>query len=353
MSSQDNLERTLKEIHLLFAKSEPCGEEPGKVIVDRKRFMELLDELNRAVFAVMEAYEDTQESRTKAELEFQQKGRKMMEEASQRADDVYAASVLYTADAVGELQKLMDQMNDSMNEMFHSFRMSLREQKDILRRNELELESELKDLEDTRLYQEMLEDIRLKQRRLREEEHLERREAAALRRQSGGRISIPASSADVKVNEAYFEKQGISAADAQAGYVPAPAPPAAEKPEVIVNYNSEYFKRKAALEKERQEAAADAPDASEMPDIPRGGQSRSAAGGDEKEPDSEALLRFLQNIESEPFLEEGAAGPENPGASGTDDDSDPGGINRREVPGWKERMKQLLNEIAPKDLDEK
>ena len=202
---------------------------------------------------MMEAYEHTRESRNRAELAFQHKGQAMINDASGKADDVYAASVLYTADMLGKVQDLIDQTNESMNEVFRSFKRELRNQKDIVRSNELELESQLQDMADSKVYQGMLEDISADQRKEKRKAEDQKKEQAYARRSPYSRehIKIPAVSADVKINEAYFERAGISAEDAKAGYVPSPAPLVTEKPDVKVNLNSEYFRRKAALEAEK------------------------------------------------------------------------------------------------------
>ena len=148
---------------------------------------------------------------------------------------------------------LIDQTNESMNEVFRSFKRELRNQKDIVRSNELELESQLQDMADSKVYQGMLEDIRADQRKEKRKAEDQKKEQAYARRSPYSRehIKIPAVSADVKINEAYFERAGISAEDAKAGYVPSPAPLVTEKPDVKVNLNSEYFRRKAALEAEK------------------------------------------------------------------------------------------------------
>lgn len=253
MSPQDTVERVLKEIHVMFSKCQGYGSSPDKVIVDRKQFLKLLDRLNQGIYDMMEAYEHTRESRNRAELAFQHKGQAMINDASGKADDVYAASVLYTADMLGKVQDLIDQTNESMNEVFRSFKRELRNQKDIVRSNELELESQLQDMADSKVYQGMLEDIRADQRKEKRKAEDQKKEQAYARRSPYSRehIKIPAVSADVKINEAYFERAGISAEDAKAGYVPSPAPLVTEKPDVKVNLNSEYFRRKAALEAEK------------------------------------------------------------------------------------------------------
>ena len=114
MSPQDKVERVLKEIHVAFSKSETYNGHPDKVIIDRKQFLNLLDRLNQGIYDMMDQYEQTRQSRSNAERAFRKKGDEIIEAANANAEDVYAASVIYTADMIGAIRELMDHTNDSM-----------------------------------------------------------------------------------------------------------------------------------------------------------------------------------------------------------------------------------------------
>ena len=323
MSPQDKLERVLKDIHVMFSKCETYDHQPDKVIIDRKKMLVLLDQLNRSVFDMMEAYEQTRDSRNRAELEFRQKGKEMMDDPSQKADDIYAASVLYTADMLGKVQDLIDQANASMTDVFRGFKKELRDQKDLIKSHETELEGQLNDLADTRLYRNMLEDVRRRQRhRQREEKEEQERSAAAGAKESPKHIYTPAVSADIKINEEYFEKAGISPEDAKSGYVPPVEPLRAEKPEVKVNLNAEYFKRKAALEAERKQSSDNDDDDSQPIRAEEGPMSE------------EQILQALEEDERQYEVPE--------------EEKD---RNQGPVPEWKKRLKVLMKELVPKDLE--
>ena len=75
MSPQDKVERVLKEIHVTFSKSEMMDGHPDKVIIDRKKFLGLLDRLNQGIYDMMDQYEQTRQSRNNAERAFRKKGR--------------------------------------------------------------------------------------------------------------------------------------------------------------------------------------------------------------------------------------------------------------------------------------
>lgn len=233
MSSQDKVERVLKEIHLAFSRSESCEDSPDKIIVDRKYFLELLDRLNHSIYDMMEEYEHTRQSRENAERALRRKGEQIISSASSQAEDVYASSILYTADMIGRIRDLMDRTNDSMNDLFREFRRGMKAQRDLLQKHETELEGQLSDLADTRTYLSILEEIRQEERRrMREEEA----NMEPVQRRAGGGIYTPPSAADVRVNEQFFERTGTELPGQE------PAPAAAETPDIRVNTDAAYFK---------------------------------------------------------------------------------------------------------------
>ena len=96
MSAQDNTEKILRSLHILLSKSEPYAKEPTKVIVDKQQVLDLLAQLNKSVYDIMDEYELTKQSRDRAQREFQKQGDEIVWNASRKAEDIYAASVIYT-----------------------------------------------------------------------------------------------------------------------------------------------------------------------------------------------------------------------------------------------------------------
>ena len=333
---------------------------------------------------MMDTYEHTRESRARAELAFENKGKEMIADAEQKAEDVYAASVIYTANMLGEVQRLIDQANDSINDVFVQFKRELRGKKEVVRSNEMELEAQLHDLADSKTYRDMLAEVRREQRKQHRIEDLHKMQMEAENPSGQGRIYTPAVNADVKVNEEYFEKQGISAENAKTGYIPAPGPLVNEKPEVKVNLEAEYFKRKAAAEKAERERIArengeelpaeDGEMAEDVADVVEAAEVVEEAV-EPKEPSQEeideAILKELVDWEEamERAQQEEKA-PKKRGASfklerktksqqkeifNEVKERDREMMNRstNSVPSWKSRMKTLVNEILPKDIHEK
>ena len=361
MSPQDKVERVLKEIHVLFSKSESYQGKPDKVVVDRRKFLELLDRLNKGIFAMMDAYEHTRESRAKAELAFENKGKEMLADAEEKADDVYAASVLYTANMLGEVQRLIDQANESINDVFVQFKRELRTQKETVKSNELELQAQLTGMADASTYQELLAQVRREQRkqhRLEDLQKMKREEELPAYIQQGGQIYIPATSPEVKINEEYFAQQGISAENAKAGYIPAPAPLANEKPEVKVNFDSEYFRRKAAAERKaaiqqaldngeeipedlKLDAEIDDEILRELEALEAGIDRETESRGVPKRGPVITLERKTKSQQKEIFKE-----VQKKERKWMEQSHEP-------IPSWKARLKTLVDEIMPKDIHER
>ena len=102
MSTQDKLERVLRDIHVLISRSEPYDKTGSKIIVEKQKMFEQLSLFNNCIYEMMDDYEITQQSRDKADREAKKRGDKIIWNASRNAEDVYAASVLYTDEALTE-----------------------------------------------------------------------------------------------------------------------------------------------------------------------------------------------------------------------------------------------------------
>ena len=107
MGAQDNTEKVLRSLHVLLSKSEPYPKEPSKVIIDKQQVIDLLAELNTCIYQIMDEYELTIRSRDKAERDFHKKGDQIIWDASRKAEDIYAASVMYTDEALNHVQEIM------------------------------------------------------------------------------------------------------------------------------------------------------------------------------------------------------------------------------------------------------
>lgn len=141
----EDLEQIMRKIHVLFAKCEPYGaEEDNRIIVPKKEVFRLLEQLNYAVAAMQDAYECTAESRERGMNEYKRKGEKMLQIAQEGADDVYAASLIYTDNMIYELADLMTAARQSLRDDYARFVKCIEEQEKILAANQEEVKEQLR-----------------------------------------------------------------------------------------------------------------------------------------------------------------------------------------------------------------
>ncbi len=230
MSARDKTEKILRDMHVMLSKSEVYEKETNRVIIDKKQMLELLQQLNASVYEIMDEYELTQQSRDKAERAARKQGEEIVWDASKKAEDVYAASVIYTDEALADIQDIMQEAMDSVKDIYLEMEEKLKKEKRRVRTNQSELKGHLQSLQDTEKYLKIIEDANRKA-----EKEKRRREAE----QEQEMYSYKAIKPDIKINEEYFEEHGI--------------PFEAEKPEekkedamseIKVNLDAEYFQWK-------------------------------------------------------------------------------------------------------------
>ena len=198
MSSQDRLEHVLRDIHVMVSKSEAY--DADRIIVSKKDVFNLIDRLNASVYEIMDEYELTQQSRDRALRENKKEGDKIIWDASRQAVDIYAASVLYTDEALNHLQGIMEYANDTIGKLYKDFGKSMREQQEMIRDNQMELKSQLQLLTDTEKYLNLIEE------RNREIERERARRKGIKIQETTHKVIKP----EIKINEAYFQKAGIA-----------------------------------------------------------------------------------------------------------------------------------------------
>lgn len=237
MSAQDNVEKVLRSLHVMLSKSEPVSGQPGKVIVDKQEMVDLLSELNKGMYAIMDEYELTTQSRDRAEREFQKHGEEIIRNANHKAEDIYAASVMYTDEALSHTQEIMRMASSAVETICEELARKLKEEEHTVKTNQLELKSQLQDLVDTDKYLKLIED------RNREiEKEKERREGKT----PENKASIYANrKTEIRVNKEYLEKLGLAEEKEDTGEEPDGDEP---KQEETANQNKPA---KNALEEEK------------------------------------------------------------------------------------------------------
>ena len=166
----EDLEQIMRRIHVLFAKCEPYGDESeNRIIVPKKEVFRLLEQLNYAVVHMMDRYEGTAESRERGLAEYQRKSEKIMEQARAGADDVYAASLIYTDGMIEELEAVISDAKESLWAEYARMAGRLEEQARILNENQEEIKQQLNSMIQGEKYLRLVE---------RENARLQRLEAA-------------------------------------------------------------------------------------------------------------------------------------------------------------------------------
>lgn len=245
MSAQDNTEKILRSLHVLLSKSEPYEKEPSKVIVDKQEMLDLLSQLNKSVYDIMDEYELTKRSRDKAEREFQKKGDEIVWNASRKAEDVYAASVMYTDDALNRVQEIMKQADDAVSEIYRKMNAQMKEQEKKIKSNQLELKSTLQDLVDTEKYLKLIEERNREiQRKKDKDRPIEERE----------RNIYANRQTEIKINQEYFDKMGISLNEDAAEEVEEASTEV--QVDVKVDLDADYFQWKEGKEIENRAKAS-------------------------------------------------------------------------------------------------
>ncbi len=264
MGAQDNTEKVLRSLHVLLSKSEPYPKEPSKVIIDKQQVIDLLAELNTCIYQIMDEYELTIRSRDKAERDFHKKGDQIIWDASRKAEDIYAASVMYMDETLNRMQDIMQEADKKVGAIYQEIKEQMEKEEQELRTNKSELKGQLQDLVDTEKYLKIIEErnreIEKEKMEGRPEYEQEKREEKAIyaNRQT-----------DIKINQEYLDKLGLSIPEEPVEEPEkVPEEPEIQAPvmvedddeelkqleaELRVNLDADYFKWKD--EQEEQEAA--------------------------------------------------------------------------------------------------
>ena len=204
MSAQSNTEKVLRSLHVLLSKSEPYPKEPTKVIVDKQQMLDLLSELNTCIYQIMEEHEMTTRSRDKAEREFRKKSDQIIWDASRKAEDIYAASVMYMDEALNGIQDIMRQANEAVDKIYMDMDASMKQEERRLKENQSALKSQLQDLVDTEKYLNLIEE---------RNKELERQKNAGKPVEKKEASIYANRQTEIKVNQEYLDKLGLSVED--------------------------------------------------------------------------------------------------------------------------------------------
>ena len=182
----------------MISRSEAFDAE--RIIVSKNLMFDLIDRLNASVYEIMDEYELTQQSRDRALRENRREGEKIIQDANHQAEDIYAASVLYTEEALNHLHSMVEEADDTIGRLYRKFQKDMKQQEDTIRENHLELKSQLQLLSDTNKYLRLIEDRNREIERERKDRKGRKAKAKDVRN-----LIKP----EIKINEEYFRKAGI------------------------------------------------------------------------------------------------------------------------------------------------
>lgn len=201
MGAQDRTEKVLRDIHVLFSKAEPLNGSQRDVVVNKNEMMDLLKELNECMYDMIDEYELSQQKKDKANREMQKQGDDIIFSASRKAEDIYAASIMYTDNALHNIQEIMDETNRSVEKLYQDTRKQIEEQKRVVKTNQSELKSQLEDLIDTQKYLRLIEDENLR---------LDKEKESGVTEKIKEKSPYAGMQPEIIINKEYFAQNGIS-----------------------------------------------------------------------------------------------------------------------------------------------
>lgn len=164
---QEKLERIMRRIYVLLSNCKESAYSAEDLIVPKGRLYSLLEELNYAVYEMMEQYEATQQARERAVAEQEHKMAQIKEEAENRAEDTYAASLLCARDMLMEMQHITERLNRSVRKEYEEALGRYEEKMQFLHENEESTLEQIRLMNDSKKYLRLIE----QQNREKEEEH--------------------------------------------------------------------------------------------------------------------------------------------------------------------------------------
>lgn len=158
MSIQDKLERILREMHIMVSRGQTSELNEEYVLIHKKEMQKLLSNMSQTVSEMMEHYELTEEGRNRAQLGAEKQRMEIIRDANHQAQDIYAASVIYSEDALGRIQDIIDEAEKSAREILSRLNREMEAEKRNVRSNQLELITQLEDLKDSSKYMRLIEE---------------------------------------------------------------------------------------------------------------------------------------------------------------------------------------------------
>jgi len=155
----EKIEEVLRAIHVLFSKGEMYHELPDKVVLSKREMFALLEQLNYAVVEVMDRYEATTRSKQKALQEVEAAGKQIIDASNKEAEDIYAASILYTDGALNEFSNIVESTRQRLRDEYSYFEECMNQQLEQVKSNQAELLERLQMLSQNKKYLDIIHEF--------------------------------------------------------------------------------------------------------------------------------------------------------------------------------------------------
>ncbi len=206
MNIQDQLERILRELLVTVSRAPVSEANEEYVLIHKRDVQRQLGSLRDVVALMMEQYEVTEQSRLHAELEVEKQRTEIIRSANHQAEDIYAASVIYTDDALGRIQNIIDEAEKSAKNILNRIGREMENERRRIRSNQVELMTQLEDMNDTAKYMRLIEERNKELAKAREK----KQSKTARYEQEPKETGVIAITPEIKINEEYFEKAGLT-----------------------------------------------------------------------------------------------------------------------------------------------
>lgn len=186
---QEKLEQIMRQIYLMLSNCQESAYSSEDLVVPKKRLFALMDELNYAVYDLMEQYEGTVSARERGLAEQERKMAQIKEDAKRRAEDTYAASLLCAREMFMDMRHTTEQLCQNLRKEYNEVLRTYEENLHFIEENEESTVEQMRLMMDAKKYLRLIEQqnknqeaqktITEEERKLQEEKRAEQEELAA------------------------------------------------------------------------------------------------------------------------------------------------------------------------------
>ncbi len=153
----EKLEEIMKKFHIYLANCKESAYSGEDIIVSKKRILTLLEELNQAVYEISEQYEATQESKARALMQAERQAAEIKDEAMSRSDDIYAASMIYSEEAIVKIKNSLEYTYLKVRREYEDLLKNYEDKMRELTKNSEEIQTQLAAMSEGQTYLRLIE----------------------------------------------------------------------------------------------------------------------------------------------------------------------------------------------------